>query len=360
MQNLQLRVLQVYLLLLSLSARRSTSSVINLWPGKAPNETDPIGKEIEKQDGTQVGCGILRNKNCNLIYNVSVPTITPYLVYNGTGTAIVVAPGGGYTILAIDKEGRDVARMYNSIGVSVFLLKYRVPARAPKIGLPKWWAALQDAQRAVSLVRSGAVNGKWGNAVNASRIGFSGFSAGGHLTGHVSSSKIRAYSRVDSADDFETIPDFSIFGYPWMLLPNNKAPKWGEVYSLANEFSSLDKDHPLSFFFHNEDDPVAPPAGTLIYYSKLLSLGAKKSSLHMSPKGGHGFGLCQNGFSKYEEICDWPKQVQRFLQVNNLTIGDPVVEKGRPPKIHNMLTQNCKDEGRFHIDEKFSIERLDN
>jgi acetyl esterase/lipase len=330
-----------FFLVLPLLLQHTSATAIRLWSGKAPNETKSIGIEVEYQDGTQMGCGPGRSAECNLITNVSVPTITPYLVTNGTGAAVVVAPGGGYSVLAITKEGEDIARMYNSIGVSAFLLKYRVPARKDRVGLPKWWAALQDAQRAVSIVRSGARNGRWGKAVDVGKIGFTGFSAGGHLCGHISVSQKRAYIQVDNMDNEKSIPDFSIFGYPWMLLPNNTAPNWGEPYSLAPEFSTIRNSHPRSFFFHNEDDPIAPVQGSLTYYSKLLSVGAKLSSLHISPKGGHGFGLCQNGFDEYEEICDWPKSVQRFIQVNFWAKGVPEVKKGRPPLLKDMMTQNC-------------------
>ena len=96
-------------------------------------------------------------------------------------------------------------------------------------------------------------------------------------------------------------------------------------------------------FLHNVDDPIAPVQGSLLYASKLLEVGAPTSSLHIGPVGGHGFGFCQNGadFATYREICDWPKQVQRFLQVNNWTVGDPSVTEGKPPAVDDMLTQNC-------------------
>ena len=241
----------------------STNTPIRLWPGKAPNETVAIGPETRRQDGTQSGCGESRNSPCDIISNVSTPTLTPYLVHNGTGAAMVIAPGGGYHLLAIDKEGIDVARFYNSIGVSAFVLKYRVPARKDVPGLPKWWAALQDAQRAISLVRKGARTGTWGTSINASKIGFAGFSAGGHLTGHVSVTKQRIYSPVPGVADLTSPrPDISIFGYPWYLLPNNTPPKWGEPYALSPEFeASIDSTHPRSLFIHNEDDPTAPVQG---------------------------------------------------------------------------------------------------
>ena len=324
------------------------TSAFNIWPSTAPNETVKIGPEITIQDGNQVGCDFYkRNAKCYMVENVSVPTLTPYLVTNGTGSAVVIAPGGAYLFLAISKEGEDIAKMYNSLGVSAFVLKYRVPARLDQPGLPKYWAALQDAQRAVSLVRSGAKTGRWGSSINASRIGFAGFSAGGHLTAHVSTSwqvGRRAYVPVDEVDNESSRPDFSIFGYPWRILYNNKAPTWGDSYRLADEFTGIgapDKNHPKSMFFHNFDDPSAPAQASLIYSSKLIEVGAPTSTLHISPVGGHGFGLCQ-GFSTYQEICDWPKSVQRFLQVNNWTVGDPQVQKGDPPETSDMLTQNCQ------------------
>jgi acetyl esterase/lipase len=115
--------------------------------------------------------------------------------------------------------------MYNSIGVSAFVLKYRVPARPQLAGLPKWWAPLQDAQRAIGLVRANAKQ----YGLNASRIGFTGGSAGGHLTAHISTTfAARAYAKVDASDEVSCRPDFSIFQYPWMLLPDNKVPAWGD------------------------------------------------------------------------------------------------------------------------------------
>lgn len=130
------------------------------------------------------GCGLNRSAVCEHVYNVSRPTLTPFLVGNGTGSAVVIAPGGGYVDLAWDLEGIDLARRLNSFGVSAFVLKYRVPARPPRAGLPKWWAPLQDAQRAVGVVRARAAG--WG--LDPSLIGFMGFSAGGHLAAHLSTS----------------------------------------------------------------------------------------------------------------------------------------------------------------------------
>lgn len=183
---------------------------IDLWNGKTPEgppPKKPIGPETRKGDDGQ-GCGPNRDILCDHINSVSVPTLTPFLVSNGTGAAIIIAPGGGYHDLAWTKEGLDYAHFYNSIGISAFVLKYRVPsARPADPDLPPWFAPLQDAQRAVGIVRANA--SKWG--LNASQIGFTGSSAGGHLTAHISNAwHTRYYSRVDAADDESCRPDFSV------------------------------------------------------------------------------------------------------------------------------------------------------
>ena len=113
------------------------------------------------------------------VYNVTRPTIQRFCATGRSGTkksAVVIAPGGGYRILAIHKEGSDVAKRFNKDGIDAFVLKYRVPARPANASLPKWWAPLQDAQRALGIIRSGAD----AMGINSSRIGFAGFSAGGH------------------------------------------------------------------------------------------------------------------------------------------------------------------------------------
>ena len=353
-------LLTLLILLRLPAAAAAAGAPLRLWPGPAPNETRQIGAESRVQDGDQRGCGAARDAPCDRIENVSVPTLTPYLVDQsttgvGTGTAVIIAPGGGYSILAISKEGEDVARMYNALGVSAFVLKYRVPARADRLGLPHWWAPLQDAQRAVSTVKYYAQKGKWDGKINASRVGFAGFSAGGHLAARVSSywSRGRAYAPVDGADRASCRPDFAVLGYPWMLLPENRAPAFGQgVARLADEFTdekggvAPNARHPPSMFVHNVDDRTAPVAGSTVYHAKLQSVGAPASTLFLSPKGGHGFGLCQNGFPEYEEVCDWPKVAQRFLQSHGLAPGLPATTREGNPEIRDMLTQGCSARAR--------------
>ena len=174
------------------------------WPFGPEQHTFPHGFKDDEQ-----------------ITDVDSPTITPMLAqHNPTGQAVVVAPGGGYHFLAWNKEGTDIARWLNAVNVSAFVLKYRVPAR-PWLAFGE--APLMDAQRAMGLVRA---NADW-LGLNASRLGFIGFSAGGHLTAHLSTTSSadrphaalrRNYRRVDAADDLSCRPDFSLLVYPWALV----------------------------------------------------------------------------------------------------------------------------------------------
>ena len=249
-------------------------------------------------------------------YNVSQPTISPFLVANGTGAAVVVAPGGGYGELNWDDEGTRVAARLNRMGVSAFVLKYRVPKR-PDVSAGFGSAQLMDAQRAMGLVRAGAA----GWSVNASRVGFLGFSAGGHLTAHISTTwAARAYPRVDAADDLPCRPDFSLLLYPWMLLAGNKPG----ADALAPELN-VTREHPPAFFAQNLDDTTAWPENSLMYTRALREAGAPAGAVHLYPKGGHGFGLCVelDPVGGFEQCCEWPLAAQRFLQQGGWAPGFP-------------------------------------
>ncbi|CAE8741629.1 unnamed protein product, partial [Polarella glacialis] len=183
--------------------------------------------------------------------NVSVPTLTPFIV-QGSDVAVVIAPGGGYSILDFNGEGADIAAWLNSIGVSAFLLKYRVPER-PWLGFGG--APLMDAQRAVGLLRFKAQE----LGLNASKIGFMGFSAGGHLTAHISNNySARSYARVDAADDVSARPDFALLIYPWALVSDDTPSS----RLLVNVSAST----PSSFLAQAEDDGTAPVENSIFYF----------------------------------------------------------------------------------------------
>ena len=260
------------------------------------------------------------NLTDRIIYNVSRPTLWPYLVTNGTNNAsVLIAPGGGYAYMNFDDEGVRVARRFNLMGISAFVLKYRVPLRPDPVGFPYASIPLMDAQRAMGLVRSRA--DEFG--IDPRKIGFMGFSAGGHLTAHISTSwENRLYPRIDSNDDASCRPDFSLLIYPWKLLLNNNRS--------SNELSPdlvVNASHPPAFIVQNMDDNTAFPEGSMLYAKTLLTSKAPLSNLFLYPRGGHGFGLCSelnnDSTRSFLQCCDWPNAAQRFLQDLGLVPGWP-------------------------------------
>jgi len=269
-----------------LCAQESKPDVIPLWPGQVPGETAPAGEDkIEK--GSVVG--------------VTRPTIAVYRPAKDkdTGAAIVVAPGGGYRVLAITHEGTDVAAWLTSIGVTAVLLRYRVPRR-PDDAEDK--LPLQDAQRAISVVRSKAA--EWG--VDPARIGFLGFSAGGHLTANVSTNfDRRAYDAVDDADKASCRPDFAVLVYPGGILDKQDKEKLRDQIRVS-------KETPPSFLVVSTDDQGSAP-GTVRLYLALRAAGVP-AELHVYATGGHGYGM-----RKTDKPCaSWPQRCEEWLRSRGL------------------------------------------
>lgn len=264
---------------------------IHLWPGQAPGEPGPGGEDkVEK----------------NSVTNVTRPTITVYKpAKNNTGAAVVVAPGGGYRVLAIAHEGTDVAEWLTSIGVTCVLLRYRVPRR-PEDSEDK--LPLQDAQRAISLTRSKSA--EWG--VDPARIGLLGFSAGGHLTANAATNfDRRAYDAVDDADKASCRPDFAVMVYPGGVLDKNDKDKLRDQIRVS-------KDTPPSFLVVSTDDNGSAP-GTIRLYLALRAAGVP-AELHVYATGGHGYGM-----RKMDKPCaTWPQRCEEWMRSRGyLTPSDP-------------------------------------
>jgi acetyl esterase/lipase len=246
-----------------------------------------------------------------VLMNVSSPSMTPFLV-DGATTAVIVAPGGAYKWLTWDAEGIDVAQWLNSIGVSAFVLKYRVPFRPwlmqPGYGHTFGAGPLMDAQRAMGLVRSQAATLK----LNASRIGFMGFSAGGHLTAHISTSfATRAYPRIDAADDSSCRPDFAMMVYPAYLV--NETADDSRLNQIMLNVTSA---HPTAFLAQTEDDGIHCE-NSINYYLALKAANAAPSELHVYPDRNHdakhGYGRCLRPPIHNNEVCTWPQNAEAFM-----------------------------------------------
>jgi acetyl esterase/lipase len=280
----------VLLLLAPLARSEEKPVVVDVWPGKPPGEDKPIGEETVREQ--KAGARTIK-----ILGNVSKPTLTVFRPTKDkdTGAAVVICPGGGYHILALDLEGAEVAAWLNSVGVTGIVLKYRVPRRPGQDEKKPPIGPLQDAQRALSLVRSRA--DEW--HLDPKRIGILGFSAGGHLAASASTNfDKRAYEPVDDADKVSCRPDFAVLVYPGYLVGKDGDP--------LNPDIRIRKECPPTFFAHAADDPV-PADNSVKMYSALRRAGVP-AEIHIYAKGGHGFGLrpSDNPCSTWPQRCtDW-------------------------------------------------------
>ncbi|MBS1502969.1 MAG: alpha/beta hydrolase [Bacteroidetes bacterium] len=255
-----------------------------LYPNGVPNSKPTPAAYIEKTDVAQN----------YWITDVSIPTITPYLPEKGkaTGTAIIVFPGGGYAGLASNHEGRAIAQQFNKIGVTAFVVKYRLPSDS--IMVDKTIGPLQDAQRAIQLVREHAA--EWG--IDPHKIGIIGFSAGGHLA----STLLTHYSKavIDNKNNISLRPDFGMLIYPVIsfgpeahvgsrenLIGKNPSQQLIDLYSNEKQVTT---DTPPTFLVHATDDDVVPVQNSIMFYEALIKNGVK-AELRTFQAGGHGFGL---------------------------------------------------------------------
>jgi acetyl esterase/lipase len=274
---------------------------IPIWPGAVPDARPVTGPETYKVTGKNELVG---GRPYSYIGNVSKPTITVYSPSGkNTGTAVVVFPGGGYQILAIDLEGTEVCDWLTSKGITCVLLKYRVPGegKLPKSGAyPRSPEALEDAQRAVGLVRYHAA--EW--HIDPHKIGVLGFSAGGHMVAATSVHfDKRLYPAVDAADKVSCRPDFGVALYPGHLaIADNSVALNPDIAS------HITAQTPPTFLLQNEDDNVDRVEDSLSYYVALKKAGVPVE-MHLYARGGHAFGLRRTKLP----VTAWPGLVETWL-----------------------------------------------
>ena len=268
------------------------SAPIYLWPHGSPgNVTDTAAEAPMKEPALVAGKPIIR------LTHVSKPTITVYepSPQKRTGAAVIVCPGGGYGILAMDLEGTEVCRWLNNIGVTAILLKYRVPNPDEAT---RHIAPLQDAQRAMGYVRANARQWK----IDPKRIGILGFSAGGHLSAALSTNyTYRTYAAVDAADSLSCRPDFTLLIYPAYLTQKNKPD------AVAPELP-INPQVPPTFLLQTEDDPIK--VETSVYYYMALKNAGVPAEMHLYANGGHGYGLRPTE----KAVTRWPSLAEAWMQ----------------------------------------------
>ncbi len=275
---------------------------IPIWPqGKIPDARPMKGPEVMKiADGKDLVAG----RPWISVEQVAVPTMTVYSPKgNNTGAAVVVYPGGGYEILAIDLEGTETCDWLVAKGITCVLLKYRVPnvRSSPYWGAyPQSKMALEDAQRTMGLVRLHAK--EWG--IDPHRVGVLGFSAGGHLVAAMSVHwRERIYAPVDSADKESCRPDFAI-----ALYPGHLAMHVGSLELNPDIKAHITKQTSPTFLLQNEDDHVDTVWDSLAYYAALERVGVPVE-FHSYAQGGHAFGLRR---TKYPATA-WPQMVETWM-----------------------------------------------
>jgi len=257
----------------------------NLWPDTPPGEVVTLPPESDRTtDDSRLAAG----KRVTRLQNVSVPTLTIYKPDSkiDTGASVIIAPGGGHTILAFDLEGTEVAEWATSIGMTAIVLKYRVPGRVHNPDQP-WLPAAQDGQRAMSLVRSRAAE----LDIDPDRIGIMGFSAGGTPVMSTALVSERLYEPVDTHDDHSFRPAFA-------------AP----IYSgWASQGTDLSEACPPFFMVITYDDKDRSIGMAELYIA--LKKAKVSAEMHVYSEGGHGYGLRRTE----QPVTSWPDRMEDWL-----------------------------------------------
>lgn len=269
---------------------------ILLWETGAPETVTLPGPETNQ---SKPGVKQVANQNVIRIGNVSEPTLTfyPAPVTKNTGTTVLVCPGGGYWILAYDLEGSEICQWLNEIGINAALLKYRVPRRK---GRPEWEAPLEDASRAMQILRSNAAD--WD--IEPDKIGVIGFSAGGHLAATLSNTTtMPIIEGLDNPSPQSVCPNFAVLVYPAYLTDKETSTKISpEVQPSTNT--------PPTFIVVTMDD--SKRAEEAMHYAMALKSVSASAELHIYPTGGHGYGLRKTA----NPLTDWTKRVEDWLRYN--------------------------------------------
>ena len=281
---------------------------IPIWPGTPPDAKPMSGPEDQGQTKSLVA-----GRPWTWVAHVARPTLTVYSpTGKNTGAAVVVLPGGGFEVLAIDLEGTEVCDWLTSKGVTCVLLKYRVPSEPYDSKCdcrPDDQAtstqSLEDLQRTMGLVRLHAR--EW--HVDPHKIGVLGFSAGGYLAAEISTKfRQRLYAAVDDADKESARPDFAVLVYPGHLTPGKT-----DVNALNPNVPVTPETSP-TFLVQAEDDNIDGVNQSLVYYTALKKAGVPVE-MHLYATGRHAFGLRRTAFS----ITDWPRLAEVWLRTMGMT-----------------------------------------
>ena len=278
---------------------------VPIWPGTPPDAKPMPGPETEGHSDNPVA-----GKPWTWVANVTQPAMIVYRpIGKNTGAAVVVLPGGGFQVLAIDLEGTEICDWLTSRGITCVLLKYRVPSEpydwhcdCRPDNLVTSTRSLEDLQRTIGLVRLHAK--EW--QIDPHKIGVMGFSAGGYLAAEISTKyQRRLYASVDDADKESARPDFAVLVYPGHLATDNDS---------LNPNVPISSETPPTFVVQAEDTHMDPVHESLVYYTALAKAGVP-AEMHLYAQGGHAFGLRHTQFP----ITNWPRLVEAWLRTIGMT-----------------------------------------
>jgi len=289
-------------MLISSAIFAQQSAPILLYPNGVPNSKPAPKSYVENMDAG------------SFLHNVTVPTLIPYFPAKdkATGAAVVICPGGGYSGLSMVNEGSEIAEAFNKIGVTAFILKYRMPSDS--VMVDKTIGPLQDAQRAIQLVRQRA--GEWG--IDTARVGIIGFSAGGHLASTAATHFDKEV--IENKKHISLRPSFAILLYPVVTfgpkahvgskenLIGKNAPQ--DLVDLYSNEKQITPNTPPTFLVHAQDDGLVPVENSLMFYDAMLKNNVK-GEIHIYQSGGHGFGL-HNKVTKD----DWFNSLAKWMDGN--------------------------------------------
>lgn len=266
------------------------TEVVTLWPGTPPGgEGVALTAEIVERSTD------LAAFHDRFVHKIGTPLLTVFRPAKPDGSAVLIAPGGGYVREVLDKEGFETARYFNKAGVTVFVLRYRLPAEGWANGAD---VPLQDAQRAMRLIRANAAQ----YGIDPARVGVMGFSAGGHVAASLATRfGEKVYTSVDGADSLDARPAFAGLLYPVITMDENSHTgsrkallHAGETKASIAHYSCekwVTAETPPSFLCYALDDATVPPVGNAVAMYLALAAAKIRAEIHGFQEGGHGFGL---------------------------------------------------------------------
>lgn len=297
----------LFIFFLSIAIMSKAQSEIPLYKEAVPNSKPSDKKEVHLDGGRVEG--------------VTLPTLTIFLPEKSDSfrTAVIICPGGGYARLAMGHEGFDIAKELNKNGIAAFILKYRLPD--DKCMDNKSIAPLQDAERAIQLVRENATS--WN--INVNKIGIMGFSAGGHLASTLGTHFNQI--EIENKNNLSLRPDFMILGYPVISFTDSlmhkgsrenligKNPSDAQIIKFSNELQ-ITAQTPPTFLVHASDDKTVKVENSIYFFQTLRKNGVP-AEIHIYQNGGHGFGM----YNKTTKDL-WLNSAINWLQNNKLIKGN--------------------------------------